>query len=67
MDSLTRTFNDGNVTLDFIRDETLRNLKYGVRYNHANPIHVSPAVFELLNTDDAEVVAKNLRIKEVKK
>ncbi len=48
----------------FIRDEKLAGRKYGVKYKDEEPIHVSPAVYELLQSD-LDAVAATLQVREL--
>lgn len=45
----------------FVCDKTLHGQKHAVRYEGEKVIHVSPAVYDLLETD-FEQVAKNLDV-----
>lgn len=46
----------------FVRDEKLRGRKYAVKHADREEIHVSPAVYELLESD-LDLVAKTLRVR----
>lgn len=48
----------------FVRDEKLTGRKYAVKYKDGDEVYVSPAVYELLQTD-LDSVAQTLRVKEL--
>jgi len=59
--TLTRVANFNGRT--FVCDEALKGKKHAVRYKGEEEFYVSPAVFDLLESD-IQAVAKNLIVQE---